>query len=102
MLGPYGTGNPENCAIQNGKCSDDSGFFSHEEVATIAKCALAAYDKHIQASFFWTGHNEIEAKWDYIKAWDNGWINKTEVATPSESLLTYAAQKNERSVAFLN
>ena len=32
MLGPYGTGNPKNVAIQKGKCSKDSSFFSHEEV----------------------------------------------------------------------
>lgn len=33
-------------------------------------------DKHIQGSFFWTAHNEIEEKWDYIRAWDNKWIDK--------------------------
>jgi hypothetical protein len=37
-------------------------------------------DRHIQGSFLWTAHNEIEAKWDYIKAWDMGFINKTELA----------------------
>ena len=37
----------------------------------------------MQGSFFWTAHNEIEEKWDYIRAWDLGWINKT--ALPDES-----------------
>ena len=35
----------------------------------------------------WTAHNEIEAKWDYVKSWDLGWINKTEV--PAYQLLDY-------------
>jgi hypothetical protein len=39
---------------------------------------LSSYDAHIEAHFLWTGHNEIEAKWDYIKAWENMWINTLE------------------------
>ena len=77
VLGPFGTGNPDNTCIHAGKCSDDSLFFSDVEVRTIAQCALKSFDDHIQATFHWTAHNEIEAKWDYVKAWDNGWINKT-------------------------
>lgn len=76
ILGPFGTSNPTTVAIQNGKCSTDSDFFSREEVRTIAKCALESYSKHIQGSFFWTAHNEIEEKWDYIRAYDLGWINQ--------------------------
>jgi len=76
-LGPFGTGNSTNVAIQNGKCSTDSDFFSQEEVQTIAKCALKSFDKHLNGTFFWTAHNEIEEKWDYVKAWDLGWLNHT-------------------------
>ena len=45
----------------------------------IAQCGLQAFADHVNATFLWTAHNEIEAKWDYIKAWDMMWINKTEV-----------------------
>jgi hypothetical protein len=62
--------------IQSGTCSTDSEFFNSEEVKTIAKCALKSFDRHVDATFMWTAHNEINAKWDYVKAWDNGWINK--------------------------
>jgi len=37
---------------------------------------LKAWDRHVDATFFWTAHNEIEEKWDYVKAWDLGWIDK--------------------------
>lgn len=37
---------------------------------------MKAFDRHVDATFFWTAHNEIEAKWDYVKAWDLGWIDK--------------------------
>jgi len=82
-LGPFGTGNSANVAIQNGKCSTDSDFFSQEEVQTIAKCALKSFDKHLNGTFFWTAHNEIEEKWDYVKAWDLGWLNHTRGDTAS-------------------
>jgi len=77
LLGPFGTGNPYQTNVQKGKCAIDSEFFSNEEVRTLAKCALDSYDRHIQGSFFWTAHNELEPKWDYIKAWDMGWLNQT-------------------------
>lgn len=32
----------------------------------------------------WTAHNEIEEKWDYVKAWDLGWINKTALSPELE------------------
>jgi len=53
-------------------------------VRTIAKCALKAFDRHVGGTFLWTAHNEIEAKWDYVKAWDNGWIDKP---TTQETML---------------
>ena len=35
----------------------------------------------------WTAKNEINSKWNYVKAWDMMWINKTEVAV--EQQLSY-------------
>lgn len=77
VLGPFGSGNPDFYAIHNGTCSSDSGFFTNEQIKEIAKCALEAFDQHVNGTFFWTAHNEIEEKWDYVKAWDLAWINKT-------------------------
>lgn len=75
FVGPFGTGDPNYTAIQSGKCPTDSDYFSQAEVATIAGCALEAFDTFVQGTFFWTAHNEIEEKWDYVKAWDLGWLN---------------------------
>jgi len=44
-------------------------------VKTIARCALKSFDRHVDGTFLWTAHNEIEEKWDYVKAWDNEWIS---------------------------
>ena len=80
-LGPFGPSEFASSAlIHKGNCSDDSLYFKYADVQKIAQCALATYDRHVNATFLWTARNEIEAKWDYVKAWDLGWINKTVVA----------------------
>ena len=80
ILGPFGDPAMRNSScIQKGKCSSDSLFFSGEQVGQIAKCAMDTFDRHVNATFFWTAHNELEPRWSYVKAWDFGWINKTEV-----------------------
>jgi len=80
ILGPFGDPTmKESACIQNGKCSSDSLFFSGSQVGEIARCALDTFDRHLNVTMMWTAHNEIEAKWDYVKAWDLTWINKTEV-----------------------
>lgn len=76
--GPYGygiDGDSSYYVVKNGKCSKDSGFFSDDDVAAIAKCALKSYDAHLNRTFMWTGHNEIEERWSYTLAFDKGWIN---------------------------
>jgi hypothetical protein len=77
MLGPFGSARPETCTIMEGKCFKDSTTFSADDVKTIAKCALKSFDAHIDRTFFWTAHNEITERWDYVRAWDLGWLNKT-------------------------
>lgn len=79
MLGPYGHSDNTKNAIQKGNCFTDSLTFNQDQVGQLAKCALASFDKHLNGTFLWTAHNEIEARWDYVKAWDMLWINKTEV-----------------------
>lgn len=66
-------------------CVTDSSFFNHDQVGTIARCGLAAWDGSVNATFLWTAHNEIEEKWDYVKAWDLGWINKTALSPMQEA-----------------
>ena len=60
-------------------CNSDSCHYNDTIVKEIARCARYTWDRHVNATFLWTARNEIEAKWDYVKAWDLGWINKTEV-----------------------
>eukprot|EP00356_Strombidium_inclinatum_P002638 CAMPEP_0170478802 /NCGR_PEP_ID=MMETSP0208-20121228/254_1 /TAXON_ID=197538 /ORGANISM="Strombidium inclinatum, Strain S3" /LENGTH=480 /DNA_ID=CAMNT_0010751117 /DNA_START=15 /DNA_END=1457 /DNA_ORIENTATION=- len=85
ILGPNGTmadgktGPPDNAYVMSGNCTVDSAFFSDEDVAKIGHCAVDSFKNHVAATFFWTAHNELEAKWDYIRAWDMGWINQTAV-----------------------
>ena len=57
-------------------------------------------DKHIQASFFWTAHNEIEAKWDYVKAWDMAFINKTVI--PDDKIKPYPDFTPSANVSIFN
>ena len=51
-------------------------MFSADQVNTIAGCALQSWNKHLKGHFLWTAHNEIEEKWDYIPAYDLGWLNQ--------------------------
>ena len=83
VLGPTGPAefaDSPAALIRQGKCGDDSLYFNYTDVQKIAKCALDTFDRHVNATFLWTARNEIEAKWDYVKAWDLGWINKTAVS----------------------
>lgn len=95
-----GVANTTDFCIQNGKCSSDSTFFNSTQVETIARCALSSYDAHLDAHFLWTGHNEIEAKWDYIKAWDNMWINTTAVNTTNTT--AFESFNDDLELKFIN
>ena len=81
MLGPYGDMRNQT-TIQNGKCTSDSLHFTDADVKEIAKCALDTFDDHVNATFMWTAHNEIEPRWDYIKAHDNGWFDRSAPSEP--------------------
>ena len=71
-LGPYGA-HPQ--TPLSGNCQSDSAYFSDEDVNTLGHCALDAFDNLTQGHFLWTFRNEIEPKWSYVQAYDNGWIN---------------------------
>ena len=94
--GPFGSGDPQNNCMHKGKCSSASKWFDQQSIETIGRCALDNFDKHVNATFMWTAHNEIDARWDYIKAWDNGWINKTQLSPEKEArLLELRAERYE-------
>ena len=81
ILGPFGDEQfVMQANIQNGMCTSDSTeLFKFADIKTIARCALDTFDKHLAVQMIWTAHNEIEAKWDYVSAWDLGWINTTAI-----------------------
>lgn len=78
-LGPYGKYDETKVAIHEGKCWSDSPHFNHSQVTQIAQCVTKTIDTHFNSSFMWTAHNEIEEKWDYVRAWNLGWLNQTVV-----------------------
>jgi len=74
VLGPYGE--TETSLVHNGKCMTDSDYFSHEEVQRLGDCSREVLDRTVKAQFLWTARNELESKWNYVEAYDNGWLNK--------------------------
>lgn len=73
-LGPWGS-RPQ--TVQNGKCPRDSAFYSDDDVMTLGQCLLYILNDHVAGHFLWTARNELEPKWDYVTAYDNGWIKNT-------------------------
>merc|ERR1712127_64945 len=73
MLGPIGES--DRSAIRYGKCARDSTWFTHENVRELAECTRGTFDEHMEGQFLWNFRNELEPKWSYIEAYDNGWIN---------------------------
>ena len=57
-------------------CYSDSAYFSDDEVMKLAKCLNDAFNEYVDGQFLWTAHNEIETKWDYIRAYDQGFLNQ--------------------------
>jgi len=89
-LGPFGTGFSDGmtqATIRNGKCAKDSTFFSDEQVKQLGGCAIRAFDDAVQGHFLWTFRNELEDRWNYVTAFDKGWLNaNNEYPSSSEFL----------------
>ena len=81
-LGPYGPGSQ---TVRYGQCATDSAHFSDAEVGQLGQCALDAFDAQVQGQFLWTARNELEAKWSYLQAYDNGWIKRNPAAAASDA-----------------
>merc|ERR1719263_1160200 len=79
-----------------GYCPSDSTYFNDQEVAQIAKCAFKAFDAQTEATFFWTAHNEIEPRWDWVKAHARGWFDRDSNAT-AESASADSATRADNS-----
>ena len=43
----------------------------------LGKDYIDMFDKHLHGQFFWNFRNELEPRWNYITAYDNGWLNQT-------------------------
>lgn len=74
-LGPFG-GNTE-WGVKYGKCPSDSLHFSDDEVATLASCALDAFDENIAGHFLWNFRNELEPRWSYVESYNAGWTDRS-------------------------
>ena len=54
----------------------DSLYLKDSDVNLLGKCAIKAFDKYMQGMFLWNFKNEIAPRWDYIRAYDEGWIKR--------------------------
>ena len=72
-LGPFGES--RRATVDFGKCARDSTWFRDCDVAALGECVYSVFDKHVEGHFLWTARNELEDKWNYVNAFDNGWTN---------------------------
>jgi len=87
QLGPFGTGTES--MPKNGQCPRDSAKWSSDKHMTkLGKDYIDMFDKHLHGQFFWNFRNELEPRWNYITAYDNGWLssNTTSTIEPAEFL----------------
>jgi hypothetical protein len=74
MLGPYGEDPYKRSVVKKGKCSIDSAFFGESDVYKLGQSLIETFNNAIEGHFMWTFRNELEPRWNYITAYDNGWI----------------------------
>jgi glucan 1,3-beta-glucosidase len=77
ILGPFGSNTLSN--IQNGKCPKDSLWYSEDDVMTLGQCMMYILNANVDAHFLWTARNELEEKWNYVQAYDKGWVKNNDV-----------------------
>ena len=75
-LGPYGQHGltRSHSTIQAGTCAIDSAYFDDSQVMKLGQCILDTFNENVEAHFMWTVRNELEPRWNYITAYDNGWV----------------------------
>ena len=72
-LGPFGES--KRSTIEYGQCYTDSAFFSDADVKVLGDCISYIFDDTVAGQFLWNFRTELEPRWSYIEAYDNGWIN---------------------------
>ena len=83
MLGPYGSNTLS--TIQYGKCPKDSAYFSDSDVQVLGTCLMYILNDNVAGHFLWTARNELEERWNYVTAYDNGWIKNSAATDPDAS-----------------
>ena len=66
-----------------GMCPRDSAHFHDKKIAKLGADYIETFDKEASGHFFWNFRNEMEPRWNYITAYDNGWLPSS---TPTEFL----------------
>ena len=79
VLGPYGSDGltRDHAVIKNGTCAIDSAFYSDDDVMRLGQCVLDIFNWGVEAQFMWTVRNELEPRWEYVRAYDAGWIQSS-------------------------
>jgi len=77
--GPYGTS--ARSTIEYGECYNDSQHFSSKDVGRLGQCSYDIFNGTVEGQFLWCMRNEIESKWSYVQAYDEGWLPKQKAAT---------------------
>ena len=74
QLGPFASG--QESLIKKGMCPIDSAHWSEEQTHDLAQFVLSTFNKHVEGQFMWNFRNEMEDKWNYVTAYDKGWIKQ--------------------------
>lgn len=71
-LGPFGTGDLS--TPKQGTCPRDSAHFHGDQISKLGEDYMLTFNEHVHGQFMWTFRNELEPRWNYITAYDNGWL----------------------------
>ena len=56
-------------------CYTDSDYFSQSDVKVLGDCVSKTFNDNVEGQFIWNFRTELEPRWSYIEAYDNGWLN---------------------------
>jgi glucan 1,3-beta-glucosidase len=73
QLGPFGES--DRSTIRYGQCLTDSDHFGAADVKILGDCISYILNDTVEGQFLWNFRNELEPRWSYIEAYDNGWLN---------------------------
>ena len=80
-LGPYGES--DRSMVYYGQCLIDSDYFTDDDMQTLGDCVSYIFDDAVEGQFLWNARNELENRWDYVAAYDKGWL-KTRLSDKSK------------------